>query len=44
MNESYWMADCYSVFVSVVYCPGCKRVRAEEEMVDGKPRCIHCSN
>ena len=44
MNESYWKANYYSAFIPVVYCPKCKEIRAEEEMVVGKNLCKECLN
>ena len=43
MNDSYWKADYYSIFLPVVYCPGCQEIRSEEEMANDLGQCFYCN-
>ena len=41
-EEKFAKADIWSAQIPVVYCSGCHEIRGESEMIDGKPKCIHC--
>ena len=42
--REYVKANMMSAFIPVVWCPNCKDIRGEDEMVDDTPECIHCCN
>ena len=40
--REYVKANMMSAFIPVVWCPNCKDIRGEDEMVEDKPECINC--
>ena len=42
--ETYADADILSAQIPVVYCPKCREIRGETEMIESRPECIHCKS